>query len=226
MMGNKNPSRNYMIEIYGSAIIEYMYEQIKWDRSINQLIKEQIKLVEGRVFTFAPPEMEREELLRDSVNGYDTEIDISATQSLGWFWEYLKNSLMQNSNRVCLLVEPLLKPSEVSEQEISLMYVLNEEVYFLLSRTAIEENETFSCHLIDVVTRPWGGFCVLTSISEDDVKALTAKSFSLKMLRTLVKRVYAMAFSGYDGQSYMVWEKTSIDCGKAKISIAHGETEP
>lgn len=210
-MISKNPLKECLKEITGPAAMEYMYEQLNWDRSINRLLREQINLTKGKVFAFAPPEMSREELVRESVSGYDTEIDIPYAQSLSWFWEYLKNFIMKKPNRICLLVEPLLKPDEASEQEISLMYVLDEEVYFLLSRTAIEENEAFSCHLTDVVTRPWGGFCVLTSISEDDVKALTTKTLSLKMLQTLVKRAYAMAVSGYDGQSYMVWEKTSID---------------
>jgi hypothetical protein len=122
----------------------------------------------------------------------------------------LSQFLKKSANQLCILNEPLMKPTDSGFPDVpsSIVRTLDNEVYYILSgKDQIVENTIQD--LLQKADPGWQFVCAMASISSDNL-ALFEKEVTLSAIQVLTEKVESIIVNAYDGEGYLIWESKLV----------------
>ncbi len=196
-----------------NKVINYFLDHIDWGNSLSAYFLKKMNFSSGNFFTILPDNAKFEQIedLKNGGilppagpclpidNGSGTYQAVPNTKEA--LVDFVKDFLNQNSFNYCIGEDVLRGPTDkIVKQSAEKFLLYNNEIYYLLDmQNSIDEIE-------DVIWKSnalYHMFFVLTNGSHNYTGFLRYEDFDL-----IYSNVNYIIGSAYDGESYIIWEKT------------------
>lgn len=215
-ISNLNGVKKYELEF--EKVYPYFIDHIECGKTLSQLAVNRVQFRKGKFYTFLPKDAVIERLHEVALGGiiplnqYDASgqlIDqntpdshiIPTTDRLEAVSLLVKVYLTQSSLHFAVIEDYLEEPSSQFSQINNVkMIPYNDEVYYFLdANNSIPEIKK----TILSAEQIWHSLCLLTSI-----KHPLHKPLSTEILEAIVCNTSYVIVSAYDGEGYIIWERT------------------
>lgn len=122
--------------------------------------------------------------------------------------EEIEEYLARSTDRLCVLEECQMKPSDpiFPDVDLEIVRVLDEEIYYILSNTRYAKRKEIQA-LLRKTNPGWHFLGVFTSVPSEDLGVSNGNEIAPEILKELAERTESIILAAYDGEGYLVWNE-------------------
>jgi hypothetical protein len=208
--------------VLGPEALDYlMKNRIIYGHTLSHLLLELLDLREGVITTFLPSDIRQEQLYDFEAGGvlpiphestwrYITES--SGKKSIltpiprddSFVLSLIREFLLSNQDHVCIIEEPLAKPSDPCMSRRTTPYMtFGNEVYHFLS------GKVRDAEITEVVKWSYTivSFLAILTTPTQTIKLIDKREITAEELKSLATGTDKIIISAYDGEGYLVWRR-------------------
>jgi hypothetical protein len=210
--------------ILGPEALDFLRDnRITYGHTLSQLLLEVLDLHQGKITTFLPIDVRPEQLYDFEAGGvlpfpekstwrYITEQSGKKTiltpipRDDSFVLTLIREFLCSDKNNVCIIEEPLAKPTDSSMSRRKTPYIIygNEVYHFLSSRVGEAE-------IAEAIKWPHTtvSFLAILTTLVQNIALINKQKISADELRVLARGTETLMIGAYDGEGYLIWRKKS-----------------
>jgi hypothetical protein len=195
--------------VFNENGLKYIKGELYRGKYYAKSILQRNKLEEGVIHTIIPPECVND------AEDFDDSI-LKPYEDLGGNPKEYRQKLITNveqlirdyimNNNGCAIFEIFARSdSPILDRGNKKYFIFNKEAYLILFKNTDLKNEI---HEYLPSARPYPEIIGLSSLSEHDIEYVEYQTVDEGMMKKLVETTDYLIIGAYDGEGYLIWEKT------------------
>jgi hypothetical protein len=194
--------------------VDYIKSILKHGNTISSYLLKNCDLEKGKVITFLPFDVSKEDAKQFTFGGkfkYSTESAKMLPMPpniYDYLVEVIQSFLKKGKGRLCIFEDKTSLPNDpLISLKDTRIFICESEVYYILCKEDAGNIEKINDTIWDSDSH-WHFVCVMTSVSKENSVLKNNKKINHNDLKLLAERAEKIVIGAYDGEGFLIWNKS------------------